>query len=111
MQWDSELGLAYGLELEERLAEQPPGGLACGELDLDGRQGHQYVEEVDAAREPLERGRAHRSSLIPAPEQEQRVGGVAAEHVAVDRVKPGVLRCGDACLGDVDRLHPAAHRD
>ena len=71
------LGIANGLELEQRLTQQSAGALAGRHLDLDGRQRHQRVEEVDAGRQPLERGRAHRPRLLPAAEQEQRIRRVA----------------------------------
>ena len=91
MQRHGLLGIADSLELEQRLAEEAAGRLACGQLDLDGRERDQRVEEVDAGRQPLERGHAHRPRLLPAPEQEQRVRRVAAQEVAVHGLEAGGL--------------------
>ena len=110
MQRDGLLGIAHGLELEQRLTQQPPGRLAGGQLDLDGRERDERVEEVDPGRQPLERGHALRPGLLPAPEQEQRIRGVAAQEVAVDRLQPGRASRGDALEGNGHRLLVPARR-
>jgi hypothetical protein len=71
------LGVADGLELEQELAEKPAGVLAGPGLDLDDGEAVDRVDEGDTCRTPLEGGRAQRTRLGPAPEQEQRIGGVA----------------------------------
>ena len=98
------LGVADRLELEQQLAEQPAGELARVGLDLDDREAVDRVHERHPARAPLEGRRAQRARLGPAPELEQRVGGVAAQEVAVHRLEARPPRRLDALVRDVDRL-------
>ena len=62
--------------------------------DPDGQPGH--------------RPGAHRPGLRPAPEHEQRVGHVAGQEVAVDRLEADPLGVLDRGIRDVDRLGPPA---
>ena len=102
------LGVADRLELEQHLAEQPAGELAGVGLDLDDRQAVDRVDEGDPAGLHSRAVALSALRLRPAAEQEQRIRGIAAEEVAVDRLEarpPGRL---DALVRDVDRLLPPA---
>ena len=52
---------------------------------------------------------AQLARLGPAPEQEQRVGHVARQEVAVDGLETGPPGILDAFVGHLDRLGPPAH--
>ena len=103
-----QLRLADGVELEDRLAEQPRGVLAGVHLDLDDRELEDAGQVDDADRQPAHRPFADRARLGPAAQQEERVGDVARQEVAVDGLETGAPGVLDALVGDVDRFGPPA---
>ena len=67
-------------------------------------------EVDDADRQPAHRALAEGARLRPAAQQEERVGHVARQEVAVDGLEAGAAGVLDALVGDLDGLGPAADR-
>ena len=62
----------------------------------------------DADRQPAHRALAQRAGFCPAPEEEQGIGDVPGQEVAVNRFQTGAPSVLDPFVGDLDRLGPAA---
>ena len=74
------------------------------------RAGGPTPQVDDADRQPAHRAAAQLARLRPAAEEEQRVGDVARQEVAVDGLEAGAPGVLDPRVGDLDRLGPAAHQ-
>ncbi len=83
---------------------KPAGGLAGVGRDFERREREQRRQEPDAHRIPAQRVEAQTPALGPAAQEEQRIGGVGSQEVAVDRGLAGALGFGDAFIRDGDRF-------
>ena len=101
---DGELRVLDRLHGEQQLPQQPSGGLAGVHRDLDRGQVEQRREEPDPHRVPAERVQAQPAALLPAAHEEERLGRVGPQEVAVHRSLTLALGFGDAFVGDRDRL-------
>ena len=101
-----ELWLTHGVELEGGLPEQGRRLLAGLPLGLDGGELDDRGQEDDPDRQPGRAPGAQLARLFPAAEEEQRLGHVAGEQVAVHRLESGSPCLVDARVRDVDRLRP-----
>ena len=99
-----ELRVLDGLDRQQHLAEQSAGRFAGAHRHLEGGQRQERREEPDADRVPAQGVQAEPPALRPAAQEEQRVGRVGPQEVAVDGGLAGPLGLGDPLVGDRDRL-------
>ena len=105
-----ELSVAQGLHLEQQLAKEPAGELTAVRLDLDGGQVAHRIDQCEAGRAPLERRGRELTRFAPAAQEEQRIGGIPAQEVAIHGFEAAVARLDDPPEGDIDRLFSTAEQ-
>ena len=103
-----ELGFALGVELQRHLTEQGRRPLAVVTLDLDRGPTEDRGQEGDPGRQPGESAVGQAPCLVPAPEEDERLGHVADEQIAERCVQADVARRSDTAEGDLDGLGAAS---
>ena len=94
-------------QLEHGQAEQARRLRARIGLDLDGGKHEDCLDVDDPDRQPAHRPEAHGTRFGPSSQEEERVGDVARQEVAVDSLQSRAPCVLDPLVCDLDRLGPA----
>ena len=104
------LRIRDGLDGQQQLTEQPAGRFAGAHRHLERGQVEQRPEEPHAHRIPAQGLQAELPAFLPAAQEEEGVGGVGPQEVAVDGLLTGPPGLLDPFVRDGDRLLAATHQ-
>ena len=110
MRRNGELRILDRFDRQEHLAEQSAGGLPGVRCHLERRERQEWRKEPDTNRVPAQGIHTEAPALGPAAHEEQRVGRVGSQEVAVAACLAGALGLGDSFVGDRDRLVAAPEK-